>query len=513
MGCLTFALHDSLIYFRSVTFAIVSSLLILSGCTTGPKQMNIASSLPPLKYELKYSSEPPRSVSIPVKVIALRAEDSLAVTVTFIAARQFPVDFLTAAELQTSMITVFPADKFVTPVARLTKGTKMGSIEDASQFIARSTDQDQNPNAAVLLHRFTGVLPPEITASFQLVESSPVGSQPPEGIEIQICQRSIALEDLEAKPLNVPSLEIALIASGRLKPETKLIDESSEVESDSETDEDLDLHGEVLRVTETIFLKPRPFEKRDQFTIILPSPFDTVENIMFAIVVDVKPSPAEGSSGSAIHAFSFNECMMQLSHMDSPGRSAGAAESGAEWAGYENALRALRSPLNQRQALLYLAEQTHASLVEDIALSGTDMIIRRLSQAITNNYLSGLITSSTSLGWSLERTTYSLLITLLSSDQELPELEAILIRHTGQVGRHVSTLEELTANANDIDEFQSLLVRENFIYLEDISPAARTRAFEWLKARNQAPDGYDPLASLKERRAVLKSIEKSFDLE
>jgi len=50
------------------------------------------------------------------------------------------------------------------------------------------------------------------------------------------------------------------------------------------------------------------------------------------------------------------------------------------------------------------------------------------------------------------------------------------------------------------------LLLENFIYLEDISPAARTRAFEWLAARDQAPQGYDPLASLKERRNVLNRI-------
>ena len=227
----------------------------------------------------------------------------------------------------------------------------------------------------------------------------------------------------------------------------------------------------------------------------------------------MRPPPAEDRTALAIHTFSFNECMMHLSRTDIPDRMVGTVESDTEWPGFENALRALQSPLNQRRALLYLAERTNVSLVEDIALSGTDMIVGRLSQAITNNYFSGLITSSTSLGWSLERTTYDLLSTLLSTDQKMPELEAILIRHTGQVGRHVSTLEELTTNADDIDEFQSLLVRENFIFLEDISPAARSRAFEWLKAKNQAPDGYDPLAPLKERRAVLKSIEKGFDLE
>ena len=202
-----------------------------------------------------------------------------------------------------------------------------------------------------------------------------------------------------------------------------------------------------------------------------------------------------------------------LTGADVPNRDRGAEPADADWPGIENAIQALQSSLNQRRALLYLAERTGAFLGEDIALSGTDIVVARLSQALTNEYSSGSMTGGASLGWLLERTACGLLATLLSSDQATPELEAILIRHTGQVGRNVSTLEELTAGASSVEEFQKLLVRENFIYLEDISPAARARAFEWLKARGRAPEGYHPLAPVKERRAVLNRVEKGFDLE
>ncbi len=496
---------------KGLAFVLLLLAGLFSACTMGPRRAGTTSSLPALKYELSYSAGSPRSAFTPVETSALRAEDSLAITVTLLVGRQLPADSLIAAELQTSMITVFPAAKVVAPVARLTKGARIGSIDDAEQFIVRLTDRE--PDGAVLLQRFHGVLPPDVTAHFRFVQSDPTDSQLPEGIEIQVCRLSKATGGLKDKSLAVPSLEIALVASGRIRQKTVLGDENSKTEGVGETNEDVDRQSEDVQVTETILLEPRPFQERDQFAIILPSPFDTKEAVSFAIAIDVRLPPAEDRAAAAMHTWSFNECMKQLTGANIPDRIAGAEPSDADWPGLENAIQALQSSLNQRRALLYLAERTGASLVEDIALSGTDMVVGRLSQALTNEYSSGSMTGGASLEWTLERTAYGLLATLLSSDQATPELEAILVRHTGQVGRNVSTLQELTANAAGIDEFQKLLVRENFIYLEDISPAARTRAFEWLAARGRAPEGYHPLAPVKERRAVLNRVEKGFDLE
>ena len=494
-------------------FCILSSVfcfLLLCACATGPRPQATAS-LPALKYELSYSAGSPRSAFAPVDTSTLRAADSLDITVTVLAGRQLPADSLAAAELQTNMITVFPAAKVVAPVARLTKGARVGSIEDAEQFIIRLMDQE--PDAAVLLQRFHGVLPPEVTAHFRFEQSNPMESQLPEGIEIQVCQRSKTTGGPKDGSLTGPSLEIALIASGRIKQKAVLGDESSKTEGESETNESLNGQDEDIQTTETILLEPRPFQEREPLAVIVPSPFDPKESISFAIVVDVEPPPAEDHAALAMHTWSFNECVRSLTSANIPGENGRAESSDADWPGIENAIQSLQSSLSQRRALLYLAERTGASLVEDVALSGTDVVVARLSQALTNEYSSGSMTGGASLRWMLERTACRLLATLLSGDQATPELEAILVRHTGQVGRNVSTLEELTASAANIDEFQKLLVRENFIYLEDISPAARTRAFEWLRARGQAPEGYHPLAPVKERRAILNRVEKDFDLE
>jgi len=174
---------------RSATFVLMSLALVsFSACRMGPRRANTVSSLPALKYEIDYSAGSPRLAFAPVQTGALRAEDSLAITATLVAAKQLPADSFVPVESQTSMITVFPADRIVAPVARLTKGARIGSVEDAERFIVHLTDQQ--PDGAVLLQRFHRVLPPEITASFCLLESDPGDSQSPEGIEVQICQRS-----------------------------------------------------------------------------------------------------------------------------------------------------------------------------------------------------------------------------------------------------------------------------------------------------------------------------------
>ena len=145
-------------------------------------------------------------------------------------------------------------------------------------------------------------------------------------------------------------------------------------------------------------------------------------------------------------------------------------------------------------------------MIEDVTLSAGGAVIDRLAYAITNECGSGPGLDPNTLGWRLEKTAYLLLVELISSDQMWPELEAIVIRYTGEVGRHPPVLKEMVSEAAGIADLEERLLQENFIYLEDISPSARTRAFEWLAAKGRAPEGYDPLASLSERRSVLNRI-------
>ena len=90
-----------------------------------------------------------------------------------------------------------------------------------------------------------------------------------------------------------------------------------------------------------------------------------------------------------------------------------------------------------------------------------------------------------------------------------PELASILAVQTGQAGRTAGSLDEVLGNATSQQDMQNRLAAENYIFLEDSSPSARVRAFDWLVAQHLAPAGYDPLAPARQRRKALDQAEQS----
>jgi hypothetical protein len=87
------------------------------------------------------------------------------------------------------------------------------------------------------------------------------------------------------------------------------------------------------------------------------------------------------------------------------------------------------------------------------------------------------------------------------------ELASILTVRTGQAGRSSGTLEEALSNASSQQDMSNRLAAENYIFLEDSSPAARVRAYDWLTMNHLAPAGYDPLGLPQDRRAALDKVE------
>ncbi len=116
-----------------------------------------------------------------------------------------------------------------------------------------------------------------------------------------------------------------------------------------------------------------------------------------------------------------------------------------------------------------------------------------------------------STAWALDRGAYQALIELGHEGHLAPSLEALLILHTGQVGRDTALLAELLSQSTDLQDLHRRLIRENAIFLEDMSPAARSRALEWLAAERKAPAGFDPLSPAKQRRAALEAATGLYD--
>jgi hypothetical protein len=161
--------------------------------------------------------------------------------------------------------------------------------------------------------------------------------------------------------------------------------------------------------------------------------------------------------------------------------------------------------------MVFLADQTHALLCEDLAMVADDVLLEQLAQDIRSNFTGDPPPQSNeSIGWLLDHTAIQRLSKLLSQTNNegktklTDEQAALLATYTGEVGRHGSSLEGVLKGVDGHQDLENRLLAENLIFLEDSSPASRVRAFDWLKARGHAPLGYDPLGASKDRRNALE---------
>jgi hypothetical protein len=174
------------------------------------------------------------------------------------------------------------------------------------------------------------------------------------------------------------------------------------------------------------------------------------------------------------------------------------------WIGLAESLAGLAHPNSRRNALAFLGRRTGAAATEDVALSGADELVAAVAERAANtaaNLNSPLNTAT--LGWMLEENTLNVLGERLAVGQPPSSVEGLLARHTGQVGRDRSFLKEVVARCRSLDELNAQVVEENMIFLEDNSPVARVRAYDWLVGKGLAPEGYNPLDERDERRAAL----------
>jgi hypothetical protein len=182
----------------------------------------------------------------------------------------------------------------------------------------------------------------------------------------------------------------------------------------------------------------------------------------------------------------------------------------ADWPGLSSAVESLAFANRQRAGLLFLSQQTGAQITQDVALAANDAVLSQLAAAAAKAIADApAVVDRPSIGWILERATLRMMMEFQSGGKLPPELAAILARRAGQAGRNSGTLEEVLSNAFSLQDLQNRLAAENYIFLEDSSPAARVRAFDWLAARHLAPPGYDPLAPSKQRRDALEQAEQT----
>lgn len=248
----------------------------------------------------------------------------------------------------------------------------------------------------------------------------------------------------------------------------------------------------------------------DVLRIVLPAPRQGFPHSVEVVEVRIERTPDTQRSEFQA-ALSLGAQQVEATLTRARENSAALESANAFAFQRQSAVEALDRATLKRPAMIFLAKATGADLTGDLVSMADDTALDSLLEALRNEVAEGKSISDNSVeyGWFLECTTYAWLAKFASDPaRELPlEFHSLLVRHTGELGRYPDLVLETVQASADQADLRKRLRAENRIFLEDSHPAARVRAYDWLSAVHASPAGYDPLASLAQRREALASLE------
>lgn len=175
----------------------------------------------------------------------------------------------------------------------------------------------------------------------------------------------------------------------------------------------------------------------------------------------------------------------------------------------KGAVGALDVVRNHRPALVFLASQAGAPTAHDVAWLADEKFLGACVQRVLDARDDSEGTPAREqTAWRLERACYRELAAQFGNGTLAPELVSVLFRGAGELGRYPGLLDDVLVACQSQEELLERLKQENRLFLDDRNPASRVRAFDWLDAQGWAPQGYDPLASREERRAILAEVKQ-----
>jgi|GEM_PF-341203 len=436
-------------------------------------------------FESDYPGEP-----------AEMGDDAFLVRVDLVALEFFPDEAFEPLADRIRMISVTRDGVPLLPASRLTRGARMGTAPSKEELRALFEKEDFGRQAHIAT--LFAALRPDVTAAFESMEL--IASLHPYTWEPIVRRGELRVQ--RSSGAQSGELRIVLALEDLVDPPVE--------ETDSDDDAPRQRPSPALLQREEILLDPRSIDGSDTFVLLFASPFDRGAVEALAAIVEVADRTAISGADALRLEEALARCAAELHQ--SPTAPSAEQDRSLEFTrlGLEGTLARLAVPGQTRGALLYLADTTDAALSRDLALAADDIHVDVVAESLLAAADADPPGDAARLGWLLEQSSYRLLIEYARDEGMTPELEGALVRHTGELGRHTSDLEDAVNQSPSLAAFREWLLQENRLFLEDFSPAARIRAFDWLAARGGAPQGYDPLASLRERRAAL---EKAYEAE
>lgn len=469
-------------------------LLLIEGCAAPPAKV-----VPPLVpaqaavERVDHFIGTPLSGPLAAMPGPVRPGDALRVDVTFIAVERVSPRMIDPLASSERLILATRGSVPVRSAARLTRAAGFASGETADRF-------DSAVNAGglgrtSLLARLQGALPPGATVRFEIAEG--FSTQATTQSAIMPGRRRLAI-DVYSPPGAAPgaaphgaSIQLSIVLEDWAPPDT-----GGGTDSTDEDNPAVSSRAPTLQ-QETVVLDPQAVKDPLHLAVMVPLRFPGGGNQGVVAIIHVAAGSAKDSSHVAACAMALAD--LQRAYVRVTAQHAASPDESVLY----GALEGMLQPSSTRSATVFLCGWSGARICEDVALSTDDATLAKLAQDIVAA-VGGGPTDKRTVAWQMDRTALGALAKLQADGQLPPELYAVLTDQAGEAGRHPSAMEEVLLNLRGPEELTRRLGAMNLLFLEDNSPASRVRAFEWLKRRDQAPAGFDPLGPARDRRIALE---------
>lgn len=540
-------------------FPILLALALLVGCEAKPME---TLPLPGANVSEAYFVGSPLTGPV-AATVAENPEVAAEVKVTFVLLERMPTGSLEPLGSYVHFIAASRGGNSVLPTNRLTMNSRFSVLKDAADFYQRV------PTGVAgqvrVLQTFRGALVPGVTGCFRVTDAAPVPDlirgqpgrrwfelalyypplvavnpmvlpaaateptattlAPPKLPRIEL---NLALEDLVNIEKPAPKVTAPRRTTGVRDTYSPLAGAAASKAGAGEpvsNEEGIELAAKSGR--EKLVGLQREFTRVDLptgkvlscYTVVVPFGFSDSPVQALAAIVEIQRQPMASPEWTELLARLRTELQSaatrpatELAAQTAKLQQGIHGGSGA-WAGIQVAVEGLSVPAQYRAAALYLCNQTGTEFCQNVVLVADETVLAQLVSAMQKTARATPTPKTLpELGWQFDLAAFNLLSQIQEKVQNQPrgrmpdELAACLAAYAGEPARHGDSLAEIVQGLKSREDLLQRLTVENSIYLEDASPTARVRAYDWLRARHKEPAGYDPLDTPQARRAALEKI-------
>lgn len=257
--------------------------------------------------------------------------------------------------------------------------------------------------------------------------------------------------------------------------------------------------GDDAAASEMTLVEALPVRTDHPLVLIVPADWKSAGVTCLAARFDFS-LPSSDPSTEEVRAQTAQ--LLELSRAETAALPTSLPVKNDAWSGYDLVMRSGEAGEKRRAAMNFVAGQTGATLAHDLILVVDSPTLEALHKSVLES-MPGMNKQGVLLGWLMDYAAIRLCAERAAAGPLSPEMTSVLTMHLGEPARNPASLGDLINGVSSREELQTRVLVENMIYLEDSSPAARVRAFDFLSARGKAPAGYNPLGTPRERRDAL----------